>query len=74
MRGHLALLILGVLAGALAAPGCGGSSGSDQQLAFSRKRERTTPEIYVVNDDGGALDRLTLDPSEDIGPAWSPDG
>src|SRR5512134_689796 len=74
MTRRLLAVPVGVLALALTAPGCGGSSGSDQQLAFTRARERTTPEIYVVNDDGGGLDRLTLDPSDDIGPAWSPDG
>jgi len=31
-------------------------------------------EIYVMNADGSDQTRLTDDPADDVGPAWSPDG
>jgi TolB protein len=31
-------------------------------------------DIYVVNTDGSGLAKLVEDPSDDLDPAWSPDG
>jgi Tol biopolymer transport system component/uncharacterized cupredoxin-like copper-binding protein len=42
------------------------------EIAFASERDGNS-EIYLV-DSGGALTRLTDDPAEDVGPAWSPDG
>ncbi len=31
-------------------------------------------DLYVLDDDGREVTRLTTDPAEDFGPSWSPDG
>jgi dipeptidyl aminopeptidase/acylaminoacyl peptidase len=43
------------------------------RIAFASDRDDNF-EIYVVDPDGGGLTRLTNNPAEDLGPAWSPDG
>jgi Tol biopolymer transport system component len=37
-------------------------------------RPRCTYDVYVMNADGSGVTRLTDDPAQDRGPAWSPDG
>lgn len=49
------------------------SSATSGGIAFVSERDGNA-EIYVVNADGTGLGRLTNDPAEDTGPAWSPDG
>ena len=43
------------------------------RIAFSSKREGNH-EIYVMDADGGNLQRLTNHPNDDRNPSWSPDG
>ena len=43
------------------------------RIAFSSKRDGNW-EIYVMDDDGGNLQRLTNHPDSDYSPSWSPDG
>lgn len=43
------------------------------QLAFSSSREGNN-ELYMINDDGSGLTRLTDNPANDYKPSWSPDG
>ncbi len=43
------------------------------RIAFASDRDDNF-EIYLVDPDGGGLTRLTNNPAEDVGPAWSPDG
>ena len=43
------------------------------QIAFSSNRDGNF-EIYVMDDDGGNLRRLTNHPDRDFSPSWSPDG
>lgn len=42
-------------------------------IAFVSERDGN-PEIYVIQPDGSALERLTNDPAVDADPAFSPDG
>jgi len=45
------------------------------KLAFSSTRgDPANADIYIINVDGTDLQRLTVDPGDDISPAWSPDG
>ena len=45
------------------------------QIAFMSKRDgHFNPEIYVMDADGGNLQRLTNDPNDDRSPSWSPNG
>lgn len=52
-------------------------AGCDSQrqgeVAFQSNRDGNF-EIYVMNADGSAQQRLTQHPANDIAPAWSPDG
>ncbi len=43
------------------------------RIAFMSERDGNQ-EIYVMNDDGTGVVRLTNHPDEDADPAWSPDG
>jgi TolB protein len=43
------------------------------RIAFSSNRDGNY-EIYVMNDDGTGVTRLTSDPNSDWCPVWSPDG
>ncbi|MDE0300638.1 MAG: hypothetical protein OXN17_18535 [Candidatus Poribacteria bacterium] len=43
------------------------------KIAFTSTRDGDS-EIYVMDADGGNQVRLTENPAEDYGPAWSPDG
>ncbi len=50
--------------------------GRNGKIAFSSSlssRDRNS-EIYTMEADGSNVTRLTLDPRNDIEPAWSPDG
>lgn len=48
-------------------------SPDGQRVAFMSRRDDNW-EIYVVDADGGNLQRLTDNPAQDGLPAWSPDG
>ena len=54
-------------------PGDAAPAVSGQQVAFMSNRDGNW-EIYVVNDDGSGLRRLTRNPANDGLPTWSPDG
>jgi Tol biopolymer transport system component len=43
------------------------------RIAFEMRQDGS-PEIFVVNDDGTGLERLTNDAADDLHPSWSPDG
>ena len=43
------------------------------RIAFSSERDGNS-EIYVMDADGGNLQRLTNHPDSDFHPSWSPDG
>lgn len=43
------------------------------RIAFKSSRDGNG-ELYVIDEDGANLRRLTDDPAEDGGPTWSPDG
>ena len=43
------------------------------KIAFASDRDGNY-EIYVMNEDGSGLKRLTNNPDEDVFPSWSPDG
>jgi Tol biopolymer transport system component len=47
--------------------------GPNGQIAFSSDRDGNY-EIYVMNDDGSDVTRLTDDDANDFDPSWSPDG
>jgi len=55
------------------------SISSDQEIfggnkiAFASDRDGNY-EVYVMNEDGSGLKRLTNNPDEDVFPCWSPDG
>jgi Tol biopolymer transport system component len=57
-------------------------SPDGKKIAFRSNRDEPNPhacspcndEIYVMNADGSAAQRLTNDPAFDFSPAWSPDG
>jgi Tol biopolymer transport system component len=44
------------------------------RIAFVRSKPGSFPELYVVNDDGTGLQRLTTNDWIEGHPAWSPDG
>ena len=44
------------------------------KIAFVSDRDGHSWEIYVMDDDGGNLRRLTDSPEGEWGPSWSPDG
>jgi len=46
---------------------------ADAKIVFKSKRDGNY-EIYVMNDDGSNVQRLTTHPDADGGPVWSPDG
>jgi len=48
-------------------------SPASGRVAFSAGTHPHT-DIYVVNTDGSALERLTSDPGAEFDPSWSPDG
>ena len=48
-------------------------SPDGRRIAFDSARDGNS-EIYVVNSDGGGLQRLTRNAGPDLAPAWSPDG
>jgi len=50
-----------------------GASQTNGVIAFYSLRDGDS-ELYSVKADGSDLRRLTHDPSEDVCPAWSPDG
>lgn len=50
------------------------SSASAGKITFSSDREDDNHEIYVMNDDGTDVERLTHHLDSDRDPAWSPDG
>ena len=43
------------------------------KIAFTSNRDGNT-EIYVMDSGGGNRKRLTINPTDDSDPAWSPDG
>jgi Tol biopolymer transport system component len=47
-----------------------------RQLVFETDRNITSSglDIYVMNDDGTGVRRVTSDPADDLLPTWSPDG
>ena len=47
-------------------------SPDGQRIAFTSNRFDPIPEIYVMNDDGSGLTRLTNNPAYDTDPSWSP--
>jgi TolB protein len=49
-------------------------SPDGSKLAFCTSRDGGNAEIYVMNRDGGGLQRLTTHPSIDTTPTWSPTG
>ena len=46
-------------------------SPGSSRIAFESNRDGNR-EIYVVKADGSGLTRLTVDPADDMWPAWSP--
>ena len=68
----LALVVLS----AASAAGCGGSSPKDEHLriAFAASEPNAKADIYVMDEDGSNLRRLTHDSAVDEFPDWSPDG
>ena len=51
----------------------GSARSAGGRIAFVSPRDGNG-EIYVMNADGSSQTRLTNNPAEDQGPAWSPDG
>lgn len=45
-----------------------------QQIAFVSERGDGVPQVWLVNQDGSELERLTDEPQGACQPAWSPDG
>jgi Tol biopolymer transport system component len=78
-NGHLAALVLAALvaAGSLplmsTEPAEAAFPGANGEIAFVSDRDGDR-DIYAMNQSGTGLRRLTNDPKEDRGPAWSPDG
>src|SRR5215213_10115758 len=52
----------------------GTSAGENGKIAFSSTRDVNNQEIYVMNDDGSDVTRLTNNLARDSDPSWSPDG
>jgi hypothetical protein len=50
------------------------SAGENGKIAFSSTRDVNNQEIYVMNDDGSDVTRLTNNAARDSDPSWSPDG
>ena len=50
-----------------------GHAALKAKIAFTSNRDGNT-EIYVMDSDGGNQKRLTINPTDDGDPAWSPDG
>ena len=50
------------------------SAGENGKIAFSSTRDVNNQEIYVMNDDGSDVTRLTNNLASDEFPRWSPDG
>lgn len=48
-------------------------SPDGSRIAFSSSRTGEG-DIYVMDADGGNLERITVDPTPDLQPTWSPDG
>ncbi len=48
--------------------------GANGKLAFERNLNGNNSEIIVANPDGTGQTNITNDPSNDVDPAWSPDG
>ena len=48
--------------------------GENGKLAFTGTVGAGQPDVYVVDTDGSGLVNLTNDASDDLAPAWSPDG
>jgi Tol biopolymer transport system component len=67
------LLVAIVLACLLAAPAQAAYPGGNGKIAFMSSRDGND-EIYVMNPDGSAQTRLTINLASDFAPAWSPDG
>src|SRR5436309_410137 len=74
-RRFTSMLIAGALvAGVVASAQPGGAVGSSGKLAFRSDRDGND-EVYVSSSDGTGQRNLTNAPkSEDVDPAWSPDG
>src|SRR5260221_13145027 len=49
------------------------TTSAQGKIAFTSNRDGNN-EIYVMNEDGTDVIRLTTDPAMDQGPAWWPDG
>ena len=49
------------------------STAASAKIVFKSKRDGNG-EIYVMNDDGSQIRRLTNTPLSDGSPRWSPDG
>jgi Tol biopolymer transport system component len=49
-------------------------SPDGSRILFSSRGDGSTPDLWTVDVDGGALRRLTNDPTHDGMAAWSPDG
>ena len=47
--------------------------GTNGEIAFTSIRDGVS-EVYVMNSDGSGQTNCTINPTEDINPAWSPDG
>ena len=46
----------------------------ESKVAFTRTVAGEEPDIYISNDDGSDVRQLTIHPSIDMNPTWSPDG
>ena len=44
------------------------------KVAFTRTVADEEPDIYIANGDGSDVKQLTIHPSTDMNPTWSPDG
>jgi TolB protein len=73
---RVALLIAGGAALLTGAPGPAPAitaARANGLIAFFSTRDGTS-EIYTMNPDGTQQRRLTVNPAQDVSPAWSPDG
>jgi hypothetical protein len=71
----VATVLVACAAAVLAVSKEAGSTFPDKngKIAFSSNRHGN-PEIYTMNPNGQAVERITHDPKNDSEPAWSPDG